>query len=295
GNPCSNPPLAIRPYDTASGPGALALPRRQAMSDESPVLTAVDDRGVVTVTLNRPEVNNAYNGAMIDGILAALDAFASIPGARALLLRGNGRHFQAGADLKWITSVRADNEAANLAVSRSTAEAVDRLNHLPVPVVAMVQGGCFGGGTGIVAACDVVVAADDAIFSIAEARWGLHAGIIIPQLNDAMSVRQVRRYALTGERFGAAEAHRVGLVHEVVSRDRLEHRAGEIIDAILQNAPGALARTKAHVPEHAWGTLSDSVMGGLVASHAGARLGEEAGEGLASFVEKRSAAWAPKA
>jgi len=265
------------------------------MSDESPVLTAVDDRGVVTVTLNRPEVNNAYNGAMIDGILAALDAFASIPGARALLLRGNGRHFQAGADLKWITSVRADNEAANLAVSRSTAEAVDRLNHLPVPVVAMVQGGCFGGGTGIVAACDVVVAADDAIFSIAEARWGLHAGIIIPQLNDAMSVRQVRRYALTGERFGAAEAHRVGLVHEVVSRDRLEHRAGEIIDAILQNAPGALARTKAHVLEHAWGTLSDSVMGGLVASHAGARLGEEAGEGLASFVEKRSAAWAPKA
>ena len=262
---------------------------------EAPVLTSVDERGVVTVTLNRPAVNNAYNGAMIDGILAALEGFAAIPGARALLLRGNGRHFQAGADLKWINSVRADDEETNLAVSRSTALAVDRLNHLPVPVVAMVHGGCFGGGTGIVAACDVVVAADDAVFSIAEARWGLHAGIIIPQLNDAMSVRQVRRYALTGERFDAVEARRIGLVHEVVERAQLEARAREIIDAILQNAPGALARTKAHVLEHAWGRLSDSVLGKLVASHAAARLGEEAGEGLASFAEKRSAAWAPKA
>lgn len=262
---------------------------------ESPVLVSVDDRGVVTVTLNRPEVNNAYNGAMIDGILAALDGLADIAGARAVLLRGNGRHFQAGADLKWILSVREQDESVNLEVSRKTAEAVDRLNHLPVPVVAMVQGGCFGGGTGIVAACDVVIAADDAVFSIAEARWGLHAGIIIPQLNDAMSVRQVRRYALTGERFDAHEARRVGLVHEVVEKARLETRAREVIDAILQNAPGALARTKAHVLEHAWGRLPEAVLAGLVASHAAARLGPEAAEGLASFVEKRPAAWAPGA
>ena len=262
---------------------------------EVPVLVSADDRGVVTVTLNRPEVNNAYNGAMIDGILAALDGLADIDGARAVLLRGNGRHFQAGADLKWILSVREQDESVNLEVSRKTAEAVDRLNHLPVPVVAMVQGGCFGGGTGIVAACDVVIAADDAVFSIAEARWGLHAGIIIPQLNDAMSVRQVRRYALTGERFDAEEARRVGLVHEVVEKARLETRAREVIDAILQNAPAALARTKAHVLEHGWGKLPESVLAALVASHAAARLGPEAGEGLASFVEKRAAAWAPKA
>lgn len=262
---------------------------------ESPVLVSVDDRGVVTVTLNRPEVNNAYNGAMIDGILAALDGLADIAGARAVLLRGNGRHFQAGADLKWILSVREQDESVNLEVSRKTAEAVDRLNHLPVPVVAMVQGGCFGGGTGIVAACDVVIAADDAVFSIAEARWGLHAGIIIPQLNDAMSVRQVRRYALTGERFDAHEARRVGLVHEVVEKARLETRAREVIDAILQNAPAALARTKAHVLEHGWGKLPEPVLATLVASHAAARLGPEAAEGLASFVEKRPAAWAPGA
>lgn len=265
------------------------------MSEEAPVLTSVDDRGLVTVTLNRPAVNNAYNGAMIDGILAALDGFADIPGARAVLLRGNGRHFQAGADLKWIRAVREQDEAANVAVSRATALAVDRLNRLPVPVVAMVQGGCFGGGTGIVAACDVVIAADDAIFSIAEVRWGLHGAIIIPQLNDAMSVRQVRRYALTGERFDAHEARRVGLVHEVVVRDRLEARAGEVVDAILQNAPQAMARTKAHIFEYAWGGLPEASLDRLIASHASARRGDEAGEGLASFVEKRKAAWAPDA
>ena len=143
--------------------------------------------------------------------------------------KGNGKHFQAGADLKWIArSPRASTEE-NVRVSRATAEAVDRLNRLPVPTVALVQGGCFGGGTGIVAACDVVIAADNAIFSIAEVRWGLTAAIIIPQLSDAISVRQLRRYALTGERFGAAEAQRIGLVHQVVPLDRLAAAGEEMV------------------------------------------------------------------
>ncbi|HRD77234.1 MAG TPA: enoyl-CoA hydratase-related protein, partial [Hyphomicrobiaceae bacterium] len=186
------------------------------------VLWSRDARGVATVTFNRPEVNNAYNGDLIQGVLDAMDDLGGQPGLRVVVLKGNGKHFQAGADLKWINSVRPGSHEANVAVSRATAEAVDRLNRLPVPVVALVQGGCFGGGTGIVAACDVVIAADNALFSIAEVRWGLHAGIIIPQLNDAMGVRQVRRYALTGERFGADEARRLGLVHEVVALADLE-------------------------------------------------------------------------
>ena len=130
-------------------------------------------------------------------------------------------------------------------VSRATAEAVDRLNRLPVPTVALVQGGCFGGGTGIVAACDVVIAADNAIFSIAEVRWGLTAAIIIPQLSDAISVRQLRRYALTGERFGAAEAQRIGLAHQVVPLDRLAAAGEEMIARVLENGPVAMAETKA--------------------------------------------------
>ncbi len=178
---------------------------------ESPVLHTIDARGVATVTLNRPDVNNAYNGALIDGLLAAMDALEKETRLRVVVLKGNGRHFQAGADLKWIRGVARETMPANDAASRATARAVDRLNRLPVPTVALVQGGCFGGGTGVIAACDIVIAAEDALFSITEVRWGLTAAIIIPQLVDAISARQVRRYALTGERFGAAEARRIGL------------------------------------------------------------------------------------
>src|SRR6476659_7948376 len=113
-----------------------------------PVLWNVDARGVATVTLNRPEVNNAYNGELLQGLLAALDALGGAHGLRAVVIKGNGKHFQAGADLKWIDAVRTASAAENVRVSRATAEAVARLNHVPVPTVALVQGGCFGGGTG---------------------------------------------------------------------------------------------------------------------------------------------------
>jgi methylglutaconyl-CoA hydratase len=258
------------------------------------ILTDLDARGVATVTFNRPEVNNAYNEEFIQGVLAGMDALGQEPSLRAVVLRGNGRHFQAGADLKWINSVRPKDAAANREVSKATAEAVDRLNRLPVPVVALVQGGCFGGGTGIISACDVVIAAENAIFSIAEVRWGLHAAIIVPHLNDAIGVRQVRRYAITGERFGAEEARRIGLVHEVVPLDKLEARGAEMIAQILENSSAAMAKTKAHILESAWSGFDRATFDALVDSHSTARQSAEAAEGLASFAEKRRAAWAPK-
>ena len=262
---------------------------------ENAILTNVDARGVATVTFNRPAVNNAYNDAFINGVLAGLDALGGDTRVRAVVLKGNGRHFQAGADLKWINSVRPQSPEANRDVSRATAEAVDRLNRLPVPVVALVQGGCFGGGTGIVSACDVVIAADNAIFSIAEVRWGLHAAIIVPHLVDAIGARQVRRYAITGERFGAEEARRIGLVHEVVPLAALEARGAELVAQILENSPVAMALTKQHILESAWSGFDRETFDHLVDSHAKARQSVEAAEGLASFAEKRRAAWAPKA
>jgi methylglutaconyl-CoA hydratase len=261
----------------------------------SAVLSSIDARGVATVTFNRPEVNNAYNDALLDGVLAGLDSLEKSSAVRVVVLKGNGRHFQAGADLKWINGVRAQSPAENLAASRTTAIAVDRLNRLPIPVVALVQGGCFGGGTGIVAACDVVIAADNAIFSIAEVRWGLQAAIIIPQLNDAISARQVRRYAITGERFDASEARRIGLVHEVVALDRLAARGEEVVAQILENSPAAMATTKRHVLEHAWGGVTPETLDALIDSHAASRQSADAAEGLASFAEKRPAKWSPKA
>jgi methylglutaconyl-CoA hydratase len=257
----------------------------------APVLHDIDARGVATVSLNRPEVGNAYNGDMIQGLLAAMDELAKRPELRVVLLRGNGRHFQAGADLAWINTVRVASPQENVRVSRATAEAVDRLNRLPVPTVALVQGGCFGGGTGIVAACDVVIAADNALFSIAEVRWGLTAAIIIPQLNDAISVRQVRRYALTAERFGAGEAQRIGLVHQVVPLADLASAGEAAVARILENGPVALAETKATALQSAWGGFDRATFEALVESHAAKRQTREAAEGLASFAEKRAARW----
>jgi methylglutaconyl-CoA hydratase len=261
---------------------------------KAPVLWDVDERGVATVTLNRPEVNNAYNGDLIEGVLGAMDSLGTRAGLRVVVLKGNGRHFQAGADLNWIRAVARESLDENIRVSRATALAVHRLNTLPLPTVALVHGGCFGGGTGIVAACDVVIAADNAIFSISETRWGLMAGIIIPQLNDAIGVRQVRRYALTGERFDAHEARRIGLVHEVVPLDDLGVAAARIVDQLLQNAPGANAETKAVALEHGWGNMPAHTFERLVAQHAGKRQSGEGAEGLASFVEKRPASWYPE-
>jgi methylglutaconyl-CoA hydratase len=236
-------------------------------------------------------VNNAYDGALIEGLLAALDAFARIAALRAVVITGNGRHFQAGADLGWIDTVRQASAEENIRVSRATALAVRRLNAAPVPTVALVQGGCFGGGTGIIAACDVVIAADNAMFSIAEVRWGLTAAIIIPQLNDAIGVRQVRRYALSGERFGAAEARRIGLVHEVVPVAELVAAGERMIDHLLANGPEAIRQTKGHALASACSDVDDVTFDRLVEAHAAKRRSAEAAEGLASFVEKRAARW----
>src|SRR5246500_4811023 len=259
----------------------------------NPVLWDLDARGVATVTLNRPEVNNAYDGGLINGVLSAMDELGRKPSLRVVVLKGNGKHFQAGADLKWINSVRPKSPEENETVSRATFEAVQRLNCLPIPTVALVQGGCFGGGTGVISACDIVIAADNALFSITEVRWGLTAAIIIPQLCDAIGVRQVRRYALTGERFGAEEARRIGLVHEVVPLAELEAAGAKMVEQLLANAPAALAETKRLAMESSFGGMAvgDAAYTRFGHLHSVKPQSKEAAEGLASFAEKRVANW----
>jgi methylglutaconyl-CoA hydratase len=247
------------------------------------------------VTLNRPEAGNAYDGALLDRLHEALDDLGARPGLRVVVLRGRGRHFQAGADLRWSREVSAGTPTENVRASERTLQAVRRLDALPVPAVALVQGGCFGGGTGLVAACDVVVAADDAVFAISESRWGLMAGIILPQLVDAMGARHVRRYALTGERFDAAEARRVGLVHEVVPRADLEAAGARVVEALLACGPQATLCTKATTRAVARAPLDAATLQALVAEHAATRQSAEAAEGLAAFRERRAPSWAPGA
>ena len=258
---------------------------------EPAVFHEVDVRGIATVTLNRPEVNNAYNEALIQGLLDTLAELATNDQVRVVVLRGNGRHFQAGADLAWIRGVGQADEQTGLDVSRKTALAVRGLNEFAKPTVALIHGACVGGGTGIAAACDVVIASTDAFFAISEARWGLAAQIIFPQLNAAIGARNVRRYAQTCERFSAQTAKEIGLVHQVCETGQLDAAAAPIIEGLLLAEPDAIIATKRSVMQCAGDIVSDSQLEALIQEHAAKRRTAQAKEGLASFVEKRNPAW----
>jgi methylglutaconyl-CoA hydratase len=258
---------------------------------ESIVLTNIDSRGVAEVTLNRPKKNNAYNGEMIAELIKSFNSLYNNSDVKVVLIKGNGKHFQGGADLEWLKEIGKLNKEENIEVSRRTASAIKGLTEFPKPTIAMIHGGCFGGGTGIAAAADIVVASEDAIFSIAEARWGVMAGIIIPHLNASIGVRHVRRYALTCERFDANEAKNIGLVHHVCKTGELNNTVKPIIESLLMCAPIALEMTKKRALIESGLYLSDDKFEELVLEHSQKRMTSEATEGLNSFLEKRVASW----
>ena len=259
-------------------------------SASDPVLWRVDERGVARVTLNRPEVYNAYNGAMIEALLTAYEDLAD-KALRAVVIAGAGRNFQAGADVNWLDAVRRSSPEENLRASRMTAEAVQRLNLLPVPTVALVQGACFGGGTGLIAACDIAAASTDTEFCVSEVRLGLTPATIGPYVLAAMGERAARRYFLTGERFPAAEAYRLGFVQELAHPDELDAAVNAILGELVQGAPVAHAATKDLIRTVARRPLTAELMEDMATRIAAARASEEGRDGVRSFLEKRSPAW----
>ena len=255
------------------------------------VLSEVDARGVATVRLNRPQVHNAYDGALIDALIAALERLAADPRVRLLVLRGNGKHFQAGADLAWLKQVAGFALEDNVAFSRRTAAAMRGLNEFAVPTIALVHGACYGGGVGMVACCDVRIATETAAFALSEVRWGVIPAPIVPQLCAAMGVAALRRYGITGERFDAHEARRIGLIHEVCAEGGLDAAAAPVVEAILRSAPEAVRATKRLVLAEARLAPSEQEVEALAVQAAARRASPEAAEGLASFEQKRDPAW----
>ncbi|HUK08586.1 MAG TPA: enoyl-CoA hydratase-related protein [Stellaceae bacterium] len=264
-----------------------------AVADEV-VLSVVDGRGIATVTINRVERNNAYNGAVIDGLARAVVALVADSRVRALVLRGNGKHFQAGADLNFLREVAGRPPEINLEFSRRTVAAVEGLRRFPRPTVALVHGGCFGGGVGLVAACDMAVATSDAVFALSEVRWGISPAPIMGVLTHRLGPRALGRFALTGERFNAAQALRIGLVHEVCAPGALDEAVAPLLEAILSSAPDATSRTKALIEESLLRDGAAAFSERLAQEGARGRLMPEAAEGLASFAEKRPPNWYPK-
>lgn len=262
------------------------------MSDEV-VLCEVDRRGVATVTLNRPAVNNAYDGKVIAGLADAFGRLKENAGLRLVLLRGTGKHFQAGADLGFLKTLAGKPIEEGLAFSRLAVATVEALRQFPRPTIALVQGGCFGGGVGLVAACDMAIATSDAIFSLSEVRWGITPAPVMPVLAAKLGPRALGRFALGGERFNAAEALRMGLVHLVSAPGRLDDAAAPMIEAILMAAPEAVAKTKELIAASARRGGEPQFLDELAREAATRRHLPEAAEGLASFGDKRLPRWYP--
>ena len=255
------------------------------------VTVQIDGRGVATATLNRPEVGNAYNEDMLDALVAGLERLASDGAIRCLVLRGAGKHFQAGADINWLGEVAGYSAERGYKAAMATTRACALLNEFPKPTIAIVRGACFGGGCGMVCCVDVALATPDATFGLTEVRVGVAPSPISTHMVNAMGLRHTRRYALTGERFDAAEACRIGLVHEVVLAEQIEAKLAGVLDAVFLGAPGAIAATKRSFLGANGLTLDPREMSMLAHESWTQRASPEGREGTTAFREKRPPSW----
>lgn len=247
--------------------------------------------GVTTVTLNRPEVRNAFNDEVIAEMTAVFLELGKRPEVRCIVLAAAGPAFCAGADLNWMKQVAGYTREQNVEDAGGLARMLEGVYKCPKPTIARVQGDVYAGGTGLVAACDIAVAVDSANFCLSETRLGLIPATISPYVIRAMGARAAHRWFLTAERFGAAEAHRIGFVHEVVPAAELDAKVGAIAQALVQAGPEAVKACKALVHDVAGHEISAGLIRRTVEGIADIRVGDEGREGIRSFLEKRKPSW----
>ncbi len=254
-------------------------------------LEEIDDDGVGWVTLTRPEVHNAFNDTLIAELTTVFAGFGTDERVRAVVLEARGRSFSAGADLKWMQSMAGYSEEENLTDARALADLMRTLNELPRPTMALCQGPTFGGGIGLLACCDIVIAAETANFSFSEVRLGLIPSVIGPYVMAAMGERPARRYFLTGESFTAAEALRLGLVHQVVPDEALRDAGGRVLRALLRGGPQAQIDAKDLILAISGRPIDDELVEDTARRIARIRTTEEGREGIAAFLDKRRPGW----
>ncbi len=251
----------------------------------------VTRRGAVaTVTIRRPEVHNAFDEHVIGQLAEAFSRVSTEAGTRAVILTGEGRSFSAGADLPWMRRAASFSETENQRDAAALAAMLRGVAECPIPVVAKVQGGAFGGGAGLVAATDIAVAAESARFGFTEVRLGLVPATIAPHVVEKIGAGNARRYFLTGDRFDAEEARAIGLVHLVASEEELDTAVDSVVRAILAGGPDAQRICKELIRNVRTNNAEvDSYTASLIAA---VRGGAEGREGVAAFLEKRSPEWA---
>jgi len=245
------------------------------------------------VALNRPELHNAFNETLIAELTTVLQALDADSSVRAVVLTGHGKSFCAGADLNWMKKMAGYGAAENLADAQGLALMLRTLNGLSKPTMACVRGAAFGGGVGLVACCDIAVAAQDAVFALSEAKLGLIPATISPYVIEAIGARQARRYFLTAERFTAAEAFRIGLVHDIVPASELDARINALLADLLIAGPAAQLECKALIRGVAHRPIDAELIAGTAEHIAAVRASPEGKEGVAAFLGKRPPEWVP--
>ncbi|CAN2534509.1 Crotonyl-CoA+hydratase [Methylocapsa aurea] len=255
------------------------------------IASSLDSRGVATLVLSRPERRNALDQAMVSELTDALRYAASDAQTRLLVLAGAGAAFCAGGDIDWMRRVASETPEANERDALLLAELMRALDTLPKPTIARVHGAAYGGGVGLVACCDIVLAADTASFCLSEVKIGLTPSIIGPYVQRAIGARQARRYFLTAEVISVAHARELGLVHEIALAEELDARVARMVEALLAGAPGAQAEAKASTAIFADHPIEESLMRETAKRIAARRGSAEGMEGLAAFLEKRPPSW----
>ena len=247
--------------------------------------------GVVTISLCRPDVRNAFNDEVIAELKAAFTEAGQAADVRCVVLAAEGPAFCAGADLNWMRRMADYTRDENLADAGQLAAMLRAIYECPKPTIARVQGDVFAGGVGLVAACDMAVSVDTATYCLSEVKLGLIPATISPYVIRAMGARASHRYFLTAERFSAAEAHRVGLVHEVVTADALDAKVAELTSALVSASPNAVRACKRLVQDVAEREIDDALVAHTVAGIADIRSSAEGKEGVQSFLQKRKPSW----
>jgi len=252
----------------------------------------IDTAGAIaTVTLNRPDVRNAFNEQSIAELTAAFTGLGQVDGVRAIVLAANGTAYCAGADLNWMKKMAGYSADENRADAMQLANMLRAIHACPKPVIAKVHGDCYAGGMGLVAACDIAVAAEDAHFCLSEVKLGLIPATISPYVIRSMGENAARRYFLTAERFNAREALRIGFVHEVATVSSLDGQVDAIAAALAANSPNAVKEAKKLVRDIAGQPVTDALVTETAHRIAAIRASGEGRDGVASFLEKRKPAW----
>ena len=255
------------------------------------MLNICEAGAVATITLNRPEVRNAFNDDMIAEVTGAFVALGGRDSVRCIVLAAEGKAFCAGADLNWMRRMADYTRAENLADAAQLAEMLRVMYECPKPTIARIQGDVYAGGMGLVAACDMAVSVDTANFCLSEVKLGLIPATISPYVIRAMGARAAHRYFLTAERFDAKEAHRIGFVHEVVSADQLDAKVAELTNALVSASPNAVRSCKTLVQEVAGQCIEAPLIARTVEGIADIRTSSEGREGVQSFLQKRKPSW----